>query len=248
MTLERLPGRTPDDGELVRYLDGEASPDERTRIETEAASNPELAHRLAVLRHRATRLSALLEEADVAAPDRLTPAIPLRPRPAPGPWHSPWLRAAAAVLLLVSVTLAVPPLRARVIDGLQRILGRTESGTTAPTPLITLPSIDTFSVGFHAPSVTFLIELQSAQAGGRLIVRVADVTEGSVEVRARHGGEESPFVWSEGLRINNTPASTAEYEIVLPRHVRDVTIRIPGSSDTGWNTTVTAQRIFELGR
>jgi hypothetical protein len=78
-------------------------------------------------------------------------------------------------------------------------------------------------------------------------VRVADVEQASAELRTA-GGTESFFVIPEGIQIVNGDVSTAEYEITLPRTVRDVRVRIPGAEDVTYTTAGNERRVFAIGR
>jgi hypothetical protein len=231
---------TPDDALLVRYIDGEASEDERAQVEAAAAADPAMAERLARLEQRTRALSDTLGKADIATPDSLRSYDATRTRRDAGP--SRLLRAALFLGLAAAAAMMVPPVRAWVIDVLQRTPPRDEASAPAPA----LVTIDTVAIFFDAPP-EFLIELEAAQRGGRLIVRIADVDQATAELRTP-GGTESFFVVPEGLRIVNGDVSTAEYEIALPRSVREVRVRVPGSADVTYGTAGSERRVFELGR
>ncbi|MGH7500601.1 MAG: hypothetical protein ACREL7_02475 [Longimicrobiales bacterium] len=230
----------PDDALLVRYIDGEASADERALVESVSAGDPTVAARLAQLEERTKAARAALAQADIAAPAALAAFKPGAARSNIG--HSMWLRAALVVGLLGAAALAVPPVRAWVLDVLQRDMSPDVSDSVPGAPV----TIDSVMIFFDVPP-EFTIELDAAQRDGQVTVRIADVDQATAELRTP-GGTESFFVVPEGLRIINGDISTAEYEIVLPRSVREVRVRIPGSPDVMYATADSETRVFELGR
>lgn len=233
MMTERM---VPDDAMLIRYIDNEATEAERTLVENAVAADTTLATRLAQLEHRSSAARAAIASEDVPVPPSLNAfdAPPRTPRT--------WLRAALLIGALGVGAFAVPPVRAWILDAFGRSTDRNGAVVQPPAPVV----IDTVGIFFDAPP-EFLIELEAAQRNGRLIVSVADVGQAGAELRTP-GGTESFFVTPEGLQIVNGDVSTAEYEITLPRTVRDVRIRIPGRADVTYATSGNERRVFELGR
>jgi hypothetical protein len=230
----------PDDAMLVRFLDNEASDDERAQVEAAAAADAGVSDRLAQLRTRSQAAAGMLAADDVPVPASLQSFDAVRAR-APAPESSRWLRAAVLLAGLGLASLAVPPVRAWLLDATGLVDGERAGGAVAAAPAV---AVDTVVISFDAPP-EFLIELETAQRDGRLIVRIADVEQASAELRTS-GGTESFFVIPEGIQIVNGDVSTAEYEITLPRTVRDVRIRIPGREDVAYTAAESDQRIFEL--
>ena len=260
---------TLEDAALVRYLDGESPAEERARVAAAAASDPGVAARLDALRRRSDRLRAMLAGEDPALPGGLatfTPAtrgpeanadvrwgrpeqtaadtaagaiVPLRP-PGAGRASVVWLRAAAIIVLVVGAALAVAPVRAWIIDGLERagLLG----GTTPPAPVA---PVDTLGISGFALTDPFTIEVDHLQREGRLVVRIADGPESAAELHTRGGGE-SFFVLPDGLRIVNHDASRADYVVTLPLGPRSIRVRIPGAADTTWVASAAAEHVFSL--
>lgn len=226
----------PDDAMLVRYIDNDATEAERSVVENAVAADATVAARLAQLEKRSGAARAAFAAADVPVPPSLDTFDAPRPTP------RIWLRAALLIGALGVGAFAVPPVRAWILDTLGRSSGRSGAAVQPPVPVV----IDTVGIFFDAPP-EFLIELEAAQRDGRLIVSVADVGQAGAELRTP-GGTESFFVTPEGLQIVNGDVSTAEYEITLPRTVRDVRIRIPGQEDVTYATSGNERRVFELGR
>ena len=231
---------TPDDAMLLRYIDNEASDDERALVDAAAQADATVATRLEQLQQRSHAARATLRSADMPTPASLHAFDTNRPPTADG--SRTWLRAAILLGALGLGAFAVPPVRAWILDA----VGLADRQETGKAPVPEPVPIDTVAIFFDAPP-EFLIELEAAQRNGQLIVRVADVEQASAELRTP-GGTESFFVIPEGIQIVNGDVSTAEYEITLPRTVRDVRIRIPGAEDVTYTTAGNERRVFLLGR
>ncbi len=249
MTPDRM---TPDDAALIRYLDGESTADEQRAIDAAAAADPDFAARLDRLRARSERLHALLADADPTVPPALrtfTPGtpqstadvVPLRPASA-RPAASVWLRAAMITLLAAAAALMVPPLRAWVVDGLERV-GLLSGGEAMPAP-VTAP-VDTLGISGFEMAAEFTIDVDHAQREGRLTVRIAANAEPQAELHTRGGGE-SFFVLPDGLRIVNREASTADYMVILPVGARSIRVNVPGVVDSTWTTAVAGEWTVRL--
>jgi anti-sigma factor RsiW len=158
---------------------------------------------------------------DIVDPGATSGSLPLRssqPR---------WLRAAIIIIALSIGAVFVPPVRAWIVHQLQRLAPSTPVVTPslAPAPHAEVEpgALDLeFEVGRAA---TFEITIERVQAGGELVVRSADVERASAARRGGVDGEDL-LVWSGGLRISNSAASTASYELVMPARVRSVMVRI----------------------
>ena len=231
---------TPDDAMLVRYIDNEASDEERALVDAAAQVDATVAARLAQLQRRSRAASTALRSEDVPTPASLHSFDTNRPPTAEG--SRTWLRAAILLGGLGLGAFAVPPVRAWILD----VAGIADRQETGEAPVPGPVPIDTVAIFFDAPP-EFLIELEEAQRNGQLIVRVADVEQASAELRTA-GGTESFFVIPEGIQIVNGDVSTAEYEITLPRSVRDVRVRIPGVEEVIYTTAGNERRVFPIGR
>jgi hypothetical protein len=245
MTVNDTPDPGMDDGLLVRYLDGELDATERQRLDAAIAHDVALAQRLVTLRHRSGTLRSLLQQTDVPFDAPGVRSIETARSVSNTPRR--WLRAAAILLLLGGAVAAVPPLRAWVVTQVQRVTGALPD--MEPPPTASEP-LDRFATSFTTSASTIDIEITSAQAGGRLIVRIEDVESASAEVRRpRDEGEGVTWLPTGTLRITSAPASTAEYDIVVPRAVDSVRVRLPGAQPVVYATSDVAnrRRVFELG-
>jgi len=285
MTANRSPDSgnvAVSDADLVRYIDGELTLDERHRMDAVLKRDAAMTDRLAVLRRRSARLSTLLAAAGPTAVETEA-ANPATANPAPTPaipaadvasiasartarasrtsaqsagrFRGPadrggrvWLRAAIVLLTVLGVAMAVPPVRAWVVDRLERITGQPAE---PPSPAVA-PAVpaEHFGVRFAVEGASFSIEMQAVQRTGRLIVRAAAGEEGSADVQGAYGGESFVVIpVRQLLRVQNTAESRADYVVTLPSHVRSATVRLADGRELPFalGNGVT-ERIVELTR
>ena len=267
------------DAELIRYLDDELTAAERVRLEASLAVDPQRTARLATLRRRGRRLQALLagsdpanSEVEAADPTRMDGVFRLesarRARARAGSTHPrmtlagrsmqphgadttsrPWLRAAIVLFVLVAGAMAVPPVRAWVIDTVQRLV----SGDDVPSPSDPVsadPPVrgNEFMVGrIPVTGPSFLIEMVAAPSRGTLTIRL--VNDQTASATVTDGNAEGFLTLPGGLRIQTTATSTANYTFTLPRSVTRVILRIPGQEDETISMDVTSpERVINLER
>ncbi len=262
------------DAELIRYLDGELDEAERTRMDAALAHDPALAGRLETLRRRNARLRALLNatdpsEAEVrAAHDAIVrahatgAAVGIErgatihsieavrqsrarrdvPPPASG---SHWLRAAAVIAALLAAGLLVPPVRAWIVDRIESLGTEVEPdvGASPDTrPVEAGPVIYTIPV--TGPTLEILVD--AVQAAGELTVRVADVTEATIEPL---GAAADPVLVVPGgsrVRVQSGTASTAGYRLTLPSSVTTLRVRIGGGPARTFELDPAAGRVITI--
>jgi hypothetical protein len=222
----RAPGGEPGDEELVRLLDGEVDPAGRERLLARLAADPAAAERLAALERNALRLRRFLadEDAHLAARARA-------PRPRPAPRAAPWLRAAAAVVLLLAGALAAPPLWAWLSGrpGGARPEAPAGAPAAAGAPAPAAPAGEAPVVRFVPVGGRMEVELASAPAGGALELRTVEGAEASAQVV---GASEAVVVLREGVRVLNAAGGSARYRVSVPAHVTEVRVRV-GGRDAG---------------
>lgn len=235
------------DADLIRYIDGELSRDERRRVDAELASNTELTQRMETLRRRSLRLRSLLQatdpsneetEASNPVPDRGTIASRARelgntsiqrrrvgdePR---SQLPTVWLRAAAVLIVLIGGAMVVPPVRAWVIAKIQQITSGDDVSPTLTPPVDAAP-LDTLPMRFPVEGTLFEVSVANAQADGRLTIRSTESTTGALTIEGRISGE-NPLFSTDRLAIQNSAASTADYTIALPANIRTVVVRVAG--------------------
>jgi hypothetical protein len=222
MTANQSPGRAPSDAELIRYLDGETNAQERGRIDTALAADASLAERLAILRRRGERLSALLADAD---PDRavMDSANPARADSRLSRIRPAWLRAAMIVALL-GASLLVPPVRAWIIDRIEAVAGfddpAAESSPDTPPDAGAPLAYDITVTGS-----TLEIEIDALQADGELIVHASDA--GGARLEPVGAGAGDPILLStDRVRIENSAGSTTSYRLGVPSSVTTLRVRM----------------------
>jgi hypothetical protein len=225
------------DAEVVGVADAQLEDAVRTRADTHLEACPTCAHRLERLRLRQERLSALLRETDFDVPAAAPPAPAVldiatarlrREARAPSGMRATWLRIAAAIVLLVTVTLAIPPVQAAVVGWLRaqwsRITG--ESAVEAPAPDPQAPAGDSH-IGFEHRAAEFRLELDATQPSGTILIRRVESTD--VTVDADRPGVEW-LVQPAGLRIMNGGATDVNYELAVPPTVTVVTVIVAGDT------------------
>lgn len=246
--------RTGDDqhvseADLVRYIDGELTVAERARVAEHLLGCRGCAAELESLRSARDGFAALLagspvEELDSArramtfaalqaAAEESAPAPDIAPRrEAPGVRTAlRLLRAAAVGAVLLGGALVYPPSRAAVADLFNAAVDRAEriAGIEQPVAEQRIRLTGT-GIGYIPRSETFVVEIESRQNSGALVLGVA--SGASVNATA-HGGHEivDLVILPGGMRIANTSEATSDYAVSLPQTLRQVRVIIPGEED-----------------
>lgn len=232
-----------DDSDLLALVDDEFTPMERDVRLAHVARCHDCAARLQTLRLRTANFSRLLT--DVQLPDdfvfpRLpqpSTVIPITSLPPRRTWmHSAWARAAVIALVVIVPFATVAPLRAWVMErwsDVREMLGGTEAAPApaapAPRPAAPEPEPASGATVFFTPAPgQFVLDVSERQASGTLTLGRAEGSEGSAEVIG--GATETPLVSESGIRILNTPGSTASYRVILPSSVARVRVRVAGGA------------------
>jgi hypothetical protein len=210
-----------ENGDLIRLLDGECPPEEEARIRRHLQHCEECRRGVAELEQLSDRFRLALQHGDGAEGAVRTPVRARR-------WPRRRLLQAAAIFLVVAV--AASPARGWLVEGWHAIRSLF---VEAPTPEESEgePVIDvgetTAVVTFAAADPDFSLEVASTQRRGTVAIAIDSVPSASARVLGGDGSEEL-VVLPGGLRIHNTVASTASYEILLPLVVRNIEVRIAG--------------------
>jgi anti-sigma factor RsiW len=227
------------DLELVRHMDGELEPSERSALDSRLANTPHAADRLEQLRRRSRNMSALLRTGDASGADTRRSADAIRPtmsaRAVRFGWP-PYLKAAAAVALLLTAAFAVPPARAwllaRLLDA-----GRAVGLVAPPTPAaVSAPpkpavvSTAEVSYSFSVSSDTFAVEM--TQNAGELVVQRSGADSATAEAAGASGA--SFLLLPRGLRIEGPAAQAAVYTITLPERVS--VLRLQRGAAVSWHS------------
>ena len=217
------------DTELIRYLDGELESAERSQLDARLAAAPAAAERLATLRQNASRISSILGTADPNELETQRSARAIRAQLEQARsrrWltMSPVLRAAAVIALLLGFGLAVPPVRAWMIEQVRQLVGSEpapEVSQPARAPATQpVPQTAPLVVNFAINSDTFFLQ-HDAAAGELRIKRSPDAT---VRAEPSAGSTANLTVVPNGLRIDGG-AATATYTLWLPTRVTVLAIR-----------------------
>lgn len=208
-----------DDSDLIRYLDGGAAAAEQAAADEHVDSCETCAARVTAYRTRMQRLGELLRETD--------PPVPTMRAPQRRVWRRPEIAIAAALLVLVGVSVTVRPVRAWIIDR-SRDLWAIVTGAEREPPRAMLRPTDatTASVTFVPSGDTFTVRVAAFQAAGTISVAVGP--DSTVTAEVLEGTREHLLVLPAGLRIVNAGSSEARYEITIPVHLSSVTIEVNG--------------------
>lgn len=254
MTANQSPGRIPTDADLIRYLDGEASADERERIDAAQADDAAVSERLDTLRSRGERLGELLAQTDpdaqvidAANPARRT-SSEAREQAVDPPERddfvaqvrsiyvarlkargrprdrSGWLRAAAVIIALLGASLLVPPVRAWIVDRLEAITG--DEGTAAePSPGMPPDAGAPIAYDITVTGSVLEVAIDEVQVDGELVIGRSAAAGAHLEPLG--GGAGDPVLLSsDRVRIQNAAGSTSSYRLTVPPAVTTVRLRV----------------------
>ena len=241
MTLELLPNAHPDEGALLRLLDGEADADERAGWTAHVDACERCRGELERFRARRERLGALLARADFPVPASAPPRpgvvrLPLARAAQARPADRRWLRAAAAVLLLLAAAAVATPARAWIAEWLGARWAALaqpapERGrpapAPAPAPVAPAQSASSARVRFVPTRSELLVDVAHRQAAGAITLVAADGEAAGAEVLGTDAVDL--LVVPDGVRIRNRGTSSAGYRVTVPAGVRRVRLRVAGA-------------------
>jgi hypothetical protein len=227
------------EGELVRALDGELDREEELRANAHMAACPACTQRLQRLNSRATQLSDLMLQSDFDIPAAQPPAsgaanvVDLSAARALRTRHvlaTPAFRVAAAVALLLGITL-VTPARAWITDWVQDQWSRLVDVNPAPEPASPAAQPEVIVAGARVQFVPdgseFRVELQSAQDAGAIDVAYHDQAFATAETS---GTAAELLVLPSGVRVMNERGSAATYRMRVPRTIERVVVISGGNT------------------
>jgi hypothetical protein len=260
-----------EDGDLLRLIGEEVTADERAAAVAHLGRCEVCARRIDELRAELDQVTGLLEQLPVAELDEGRRARSLaavrqaavrsvvtgRSAAQSGraastasrrrfAFSGNLARAAAAgvATLLLGTGLVATPAGAWIAD-LWRDLFQPEHVVIAePEP--TALSVEGSVVGFSPVGDELALELASAQETGSLTIRVEDTSSASARVQGGNG-ELDLVVLPSSLRILNQPHAGADYEVIIPAHIRTLRVRVgdadelvlaPAQLGAGWSVVV----------
>ena len=209
-----------EDGELVRLLDGELGPGERSVAEAHVAAcgRCRIAHdRIAARTARVSSALALIDGVRARNGSEAIRSTEFRRAPGAG-----WLRAAVIAALVVAIgALGSSTVRGWIVEGWEAVLGVSGSSEPAADPASGPPGPGAVRARFVPRSGALLVRLENRPAGGVLSVEISE--DGSRSVVFMSGSEEGLLVLPAGLVIQNAPGSRADYRLLIPRDLTSVT-------------------------
>lgn len=232
------------DGEAMRYIDGDATPEDSRRWRDHVEGCPRCARAARSLDQDSHLVSEWLARASFESDGFEDRAAAQRDRVGPraaGRYArvdlAPWLRAAAILALVAAPVAAIPSLRVWVVE---RVVGDAEMADPETTQ----------SVAADVPTV-----IRFVPAPGELVVRFAAGSEGAITIdRATNaeavltvvGGEPEALVSSATLEISNR--EPARYHLGLPGTTTGLRIRVGERTVSVSEASIDRGTIIELQR
>lgn len=228
--------RHPDDGTLLRYLDGELLAAEREHVSQHVSTCDECTARQREIRNTLDTVAQALQRTD-AQPRRSWPT------------STRWPVAIAAGVLL-ALTLGVAPVRAWIVR-LPKVLWETIVPSEVTSPAAPDTSLaaesDEASVSFVPPAGVFLIEVTNRQAEGSLTIEIVDGDTATATLTGPRVAEEL-MVLPTGFRILNAQNSITTYLVRLPARLEEVQVSVGGDSTALVETSSGRRRwVVQLG-
>ncbi len=216
-----------EDGELLRYLDGESEHGDRAAAEHHLAACADCRTRLETLERRARAVSATLRAADVSPP----PVRLVEMRRTRLAWLSgPQLKAAAVIVALLGGALTVRPARAWLVDRWHDVRTVfTGDETAPPEPVPAAGEQPSGSVAFVPAPGAFVVRLAARQLGGTLRAVTSGDSVASARVIGGAGGIDL-VVLPDGLVIRNDSRAAASYILRLPVAVTELVVEVVGQA------------------
>ena len=220
----------PEEGALVRLVDGQASDAERVQLVAHVAQCSQCEREWRAIAGRSRALVELLERTD-HGPRMFALKDPGRPSRTP---RRSWPAAAAAVLLVFGVVaFSASPVRAWIIKrwaDVRRVIGVPAHSCNVRAVVPTHQQTGG-GVSFTPVSDVLIVRVATRQAGGSLLLEATKDFRVSAEVDAARSGEELLVLPGE-LRITNAAESRASYHMTVPTRLKQVIVSIDGESST----------------
>lgn len=223
-----------DDAAIVRYLDGEGDAADRERLESHVATCVRCRAALEELRAASRRVSRWLPLAD-EPPETGPEVVPLLSRQRSMP---AFVRAAAVLaLLIVGLSLAIGPVRARLADWLG--LDRAPATTTEERAVPSIPDeAGGVRISFVPEGARFTLSFESSASSGTVTITPVDVARVTGEVTR---GEAELQTLPDGLVVRGASGEDVHYRLEVPRTLERVEVRVEGR--TVWSGPPAEARI-----
>ena len=222
-----------DEGDIVRYHDGELEDGDRARVEEHLRACHACRDRVDLFGEQSSVVTETMSRADLPLP-RLVRSRPARHTARP-PRLRTWQRAAGIALVVGGAAFASQPVRAWMLDrwaGLRDMLPGSQppvpemAEEAAPVSSEPLAPPNTLSIGFEPTTDSLVLRIATRQTSGEIQTQATDDVKFAAEIIG--GGDETIAVLPNGLFLRNTAASTARYRLHIPAGIRVVVIVIQG--------------------
>ncbi len=237
--------------ELIRFVDGEGLPGERTRIRRHLRRCRPCLELTRGLRGTTRELElrfTVLDDAAAAAslPGSFQAVQRLRAAPSRAPAPRMLPRAAAVLALAAIGAAAASPLRSRVLDWLAGEGGTPPVSVQQPPASSSRPAPAAVpeEYRFIPEGETFIVHFDGAQDESSLTLRVSDGQEAVLRMAAAASAHPTVLVMPNGVRIGAAGAGGVRYGITVPPSVRTIVLRTDGAEPP---TTLSARTVRERG-
>jgi len=209
----------PDNGALLRYLDGQLLAEEEEQVSQHVGTCIECTTRQEEINRTLHTVAAALQRTDGRPKQSHTRSIR-------------WPVAIAAGVLL-ALTFGVAPVRGWILHFPKTmweviVSGQGSTPIAPDTSLVVGPNVA--SVSFVPPAAVFVVEVTTMQSQGTLTIQIVDHDTATATVVGRSNAEEI-IVLPSGFRIVNAPGSTATYTVRLPTHLDRIRVVVSGQPD-----------------
>jgi len=206
----------PDDGALLRYLDGQLLADEEAVVSQHVGTCVECTTRQEEIRRTLNTVADALQLTDARTQGSRGRSIK-------------WPVAIAAGVLL-ALMLGVAPVRAWVLR-----LSKTLWETVVPSEVTNPITPDTSlavepgeaTVSFVPQADVFVVEITTRQLEGSLTIEIVDHDTATATI-VGIGDTEEIIVLPNGFRVVNAQNSTAKYVVRLPARLDQINILVAG--------------------
>lgn len=224
MSENRDAGRHPDEGELVRYLDGELAPHEGEEVKGHVERCDACALDLDLMQRASASFREELAEDVIQVPNPINPTR-LRWRALGTPW-----KVAATIAILLPLSATVRPVRAFMVTGWASVIEGLRFGRSEPAPVSDSVSVSTTAavITFSPQEPVFAVDVASWQDLGSMVIQFVPRGAASAQISPSGGPEVIMVVPNRGLRIDNQASSTSNYRVTLPETLDSVYVSVNG--------------------
>jgi hypothetical protein len=234
----------PADGDLLRLIDGACDSGERIRIERHLAQCTVCKETARLFRATSSELEQALDGLEIVPPTdakarilaAAEKAASTRIQASVGPWLRPGVRAAAVIAFLAASGLWVPPVRAWVFELFSSRSADQSEVLIAPEVVAPPPPAASSTISFVPTAAVFTLEIAARQADGSVVLRAGQSRVASARITGS-SSDDSFLVTSEGIRIDNSATSNANYEVTVPMSISSVRVKFDSGEEQLYSIT-----------